>query len=284
MEKESGMKPEKIKIIYPDELRDLMSRLREKDYVLLDVRLAREYEHEHIPGARLIPLHEFEGRLGEIEPGKKLIFYCSSGKRSMAAATLARDSGLFSNEMFNLEGGINAYAGKILEDYPRTDLFEQAKDIQSVLERAIALEKGAYRFYLGMLERIEDENIKKQVKRLADLEVAHARVLYQQGKEMFDRDFDSVFKEADQSKVEGGLNIDAWFQRADAADQEDACTFFLELALEMEYMAYDMYRNLAEEDFPGETIDCFFRLSEQEKSHMRVIANLFRDCSSVINT
>ena len=274
------MKTDKIKNIYPDELRDLMSRLREKDYILLDVRLAREYEHEHIPGARLIPLHELEGRLGEIDPEKKLVFYCSSGKRSLAAASFARDSGLFSNEIFQLEGGINAYTEKILSDYPRIDLFFQDKDIQSVLERAIALEKGAYRFYLGMFERFEDENIKIQVKRLADLEVAHARVLYQQGKEMFDRDFDSLFKEADQSKVEGGLDIDAWLKRVDAADQEDACAFFLELALEMETMAYDLYRNLAEEDFPGETVDCFFRLSEQEKSHMRIIASLFRNCSS----
>ncbi len=273
------MKRKKIENIYPEDLRDFSSRHKEKDYLLLDVRLPEEYVREHIPGSRLIPLHELEGRLGELGPGQKLIFYCSSGKRSMAAATLARDSGLFPDEIFNLEGGINAYTGKTLHEFPKLEIFHDLHSTKDVLEQAIALEKGAQRLYSVFMHRLKDHDLKRQMQILADLEVSHAQVLYKQGKDLFARDFESMFEAAPDRLIEGGLDADAWFAGLESAGEGDMCTFFLELALEMENMAYDMYRNLAEKDFSRDLTECFFVLSEQEKAHMRLIARIFKDCS-----
>ncbi len=52
--------------------------LREKnarDCNLVDVRQPQEYEHGHLPGARLIPVGELEGRLKELDPDKPTIAY-----------------------------------------------------------------------------------------------------------------------------------------------------------------------------------------------------------------
>ena len=273
------MKTREIKNIFPESLRSFISGHRENEYVLLDVRLPQEYVNEHIPGAKHIPLHELEGRLGELGADKKTVFYCRSGKRSMAGAILARDSGLLTGEIFNLEGGISAYTGKTLPNYPKLTIFYASGSVEDVLKKAIALERGAHLFYLGFLDRIKDSKIKKQVGKLADLEVAHARVIYKLGREIFfDQDFDTLFTESEGSELEGGLDARKWMKRIHWDDQNELCMYFFELALEMESMAYDMYRNLAEGNYPKDTVECFFRLSEQEKGHMRLVANIFREC------
>lgn len=48
---------------------------KEGAYTLLDVRQPSEYEKGHIPGAKLIPLPELAGRLGELDPRKPVISY-----------------------------------------------------------------------------------------------------------------------------------------------------------------------------------------------------------------
>lgn len=47
----------------------------EGSFTLLDVRQPGEYEKEHLPGARLIPLPELPSRLKELDPGKPVIAY-----------------------------------------------------------------------------------------------------------------------------------------------------------------------------------------------------------------
>jgi len=268
-----------IKSINPEELAEFSARHKESEYLLVDVRQPQEYTQEHIPGARLMPLHELEGRLGELDPDRQTIFYCRSGKRSMTAAVLARDSGVFDTDILNLEGGITAYQKRVLPDYPRVDLFSGSRDLKAVISMAVSLEKGAEKFYTGFQESIKDENLKTQLKKLAGLERAHARVIFAQGKQLFDEDFDSFFSKAEDSIVEGGLNVSDWAQKFKDLNQSDLCLYFLEVALEIETMAYDMYRNLAEsKDYPREASECFFRLSEQEKGHMRLVARLFNDC------
>lgn len=272
------MKSKDIKQIFPENLAGFFSKHKEKDYVLLDVRLPQEYSHEHMPGAKLIPLSEFEGRLGEVDPDKDLILYCRSGKRSMAAALMARDSGMISGEIFNLQGGISAFTGKTLPDYPKIHFFYNVDGVDKVLKKALAMEKGAHRFYLTFLDRIDDASLKKRIQRLADLEAAHAKVIFKQGKEVFEQDFESVFQSVEDDIVEGGLDADAWLNMMKDTDQKELCSYFLELALEVETMAYDMYRTLAEKDLPMDMRNTFYHLSEQEKSHIRVVAGMFRDC------
>lgn len=55
-----------------------MEYLKDKssdEVTILDVRQAKEYEAERIPGSKLIPLPELLERIGEIDPKKPTLVY-----------------------------------------------------------------------------------------------------------------------------------------------------------------------------------------------------------------
>ena len=57
---------------------DLKARLNEEkagSVTLLDVRVPREYEGGHLPGATHIPLSRLADRLGELDRTKPLVTY-----------------------------------------------------------------------------------------------------------------------------------------------------------------------------------------------------------------
>lgn len=63
--------------------------------VLVDVRNPWEFEMDHIPGAKNIPLEEISGRIDEIKSfGKPLILYCRSGNRSKMAVSILKQNGM----------------------------------------------------------------------------------------------------------------------------------------------------------------------------------------------
>jgi rhodanese-related sulfurtransferase len=59
----------------PEKVREFLREKKSQEYNLVDVRQPGEYEHGHLPGARLIPLSELEGRLKELDPNKLTITY-----------------------------------------------------------------------------------------------------------------------------------------------------------------------------------------------------------------
>lgn len=73
----------------------------------LDVRHAREYQHSHLPEAMNIPLHELRTRLDELKPETPVVCYCSTGRRSAAAAFLLAQNGFTASV---LNGGVRVMA------------------------------------------------------------------------------------------------------------------------------------------------------------------------------
>ena len=103
-----------VQSINADETKTLIAGQTEGAYTLLDVRQPGEYESEHIPGAKLIPLPDLKDGYSQLDSLKPVIVYCRSGSRSLAAAQLL--SGLGFNEIYNLQGGINGFV-RILHGY-----------------------------------------------------------------------------------------------------------------------------------------------------------------------
>ena len=64
-----------VKSMNADEAKSFIAGQEEGGYTLLDVRQSSEYDQEHLPGARLIPLPELPGRLKELDPLKPVIAY-----------------------------------------------------------------------------------------------------------------------------------------------------------------------------------------------------------------
>jgi rhodanese-related sulfurtransferase len=55
---------------------ELVSRLRRRDVVVIDVRPRSEYEAGHIPGARSIPPDEVRKRLRQLPKDVEVVAYC----------------------------------------------------------------------------------------------------------------------------------------------------------------------------------------------------------------
>jgi rhodanese-related sulfurtransferase len=75
--------------------------------VLLDVRTADEVAQGVISGALHIPLQELGGRRSEVENCDEIVCYCAAGVRSLQAATLLRERGVFNAT--SLDGGVGAW-------------------------------------------------------------------------------------------------------------------------------------------------------------------------------
>ena len=58
-----------------EKVRQFLNDRNRESYNLIDVRQPKEYEEEHLPGARLIPLGDLPKRLSELDPGKPTIVY-----------------------------------------------------------------------------------------------------------------------------------------------------------------------------------------------------------------
>ena len=56
--------------------KELLSKMREEDVVVLDVRPEEEYRAGHIPGARSVPVERLEAYLGEIPEDREIVAYC----------------------------------------------------------------------------------------------------------------------------------------------------------------------------------------------------------------
>jgi rhodanese-related sulfurtransferase len=64
-----------VQSIEPDQAREFMTHHPEGSYTLLDVRQPGEYEQEHLPGAKLVPLPNLADSLKELDPQKPIIVY-----------------------------------------------------------------------------------------------------------------------------------------------------------------------------------------------------------------
>jgi sulfur-carrier protein adenylyltransferase/sulfurtransferase len=153
--------------------KNYMSRTAADAFTLLDVRQPEEYESEHLPGAKLIPLPELSGRLAELDAQKPTIVYCAIGGRSRVAAQVLAAKGF--REVFNLTGGIKAWSsGKAVGPQDLgLGLFSGKETPEETLVVAYALEEGLFEFYQSMAPKVTNENARRLFGTLATIEVKH---------------------------------------------------------------------------------------------------------------
>jgi rhodanese-related sulfurtransferase len=77
---------------------------------VVDVREPHEFETGHLPGSLLIPEILLLTRRVELPRDRKIIFVCSVGQRSALACEMAAALGLDPDDLFNMEGGTEAWA------------------------------------------------------------------------------------------------------------------------------------------------------------------------------
>jgi len=260
---------DEIRSLTSDEIRTILDSDKKGEFLLLDVRQPEEYEAGHIPGALLIPLSELEVRQGELDWDKKIITYCRSGRRSMAAAIAL--CGLGFEGVQHLGGGILGWSYETITGIPerRPELITEAADVKDVLMLAMKLEKGSHGFYLVASDKVRPSQVKETFQMLASAEDSHMRRLYERtigllGKEALPP-FDRLEQELKIEHMEGEIEISAALAKLDedVTDEMEA----LEIALEKEYMSYDFYKRISALVGNTEAKTLLYELALEEKKH-----------------
>lgn len=289
--------------IYPEDIPTMRDNLKESEYSLVDVRQPGEYREGHIPGARLLPLPDIEQRVDELRSTPNLVFYCRSGARSQAAASLVQEALPEQTRILNMVGGFLAWEGHAVTDMPRLEIFaqEQSQSHQSgqtlsqALLRAMDLEKAAQRFYQAAADRAGATELAKTLGTLIKVEQAHAHVIFHRLQQVdlayASRNFADCYAEMQGDILEGGLSLEEAVAGLDQASgrQYNApsgqnqgadrfCLGVTELALQIELMAYDLYRNLASDHAGSDLEPVFLKLAEDERNHQRLLTRTLPEC------
>jgi sulfur-carrier protein adenylyltransferase/sulfurtransferase len=266
--------PDQIGGIEPEELRQYMATHHEREYLLIDVRQPAEFEAGHIAGARLMPLSELDLQIAEVAKfeHKNLIFYCRSGTRSARACEYASRIIGFAH-VFNLRGGFLAWSGATLTAPPLLRALDVSGTVESIVWQALELEKGAHRLYASLVPHFQASDAADVIEELARAEVAHGRTLYDLlgslGRKP-EQPFEALFQALRGDLIEGGESYEQVVERARAAGDQGSLSL-LELALEIELRAYDLYKNLAERAPTSDGQKLLDELAQHEKRHAEAL-------------
>jgi len=262
------------KSINVDEAKKFITRHPEGAYTLLDVRQPGEYEGEHIPGAKLVPLPALKDGLKQLDSHKPVLVYCAVGGRSLAAAQLL--SGFGFREVYNLQGGIKAWQG-LKAAGPRElnlALVRGDETPPEMIALAYGMEMGLGIVYRDMIERSDDHELRSLLSKLADIETRHKERLLELLAEIGSPIADTDAYEADlrPSILEGGLNLNDFMKENEF--------FFgsvqgvLELAMMIETQALDLYLRFADKCINDRTKTALFAIADEEKAHLNSLGDL----------
>ncbi|MGE4421031.1 MAG: rhodanese-like domain-containing protein [Pseudodesulfovibrio sp.] len=258
----------------PDEARKFMEGSKPDAYTLLDVRQEVEYEQDHIPGAKLVPLPELPDRFGELDKERPLLVYCASGGRSMAAAGLLQGQGF--EDVNNLVGGISAWEGEGAFGPMELGMiaFTGAEGPAEVVLKAYAMENVLQEFYVQRADMAETMERIELFMQLAGYEDKHKDVLYELytrvAEEVMSRDeFEEVALRNASDLAEGGVPVNEFMDRFPGAFDDDRGV--LELASMVEAQALDYYLRCAMRAKSDDTRDVLQLLAREEKAHLKLL-------------
>ena len=89
-------------------LDEVKQGLEDGSIVLVDVREPHEFAAGHIPNSVSHPLSRFDPSALPIEEGKRIVFSCAAGMRSVRAIEFAQAAGLDLNEHY--KGGFKEWS------------------------------------------------------------------------------------------------------------------------------------------------------------------------------
>jgi rhodanese-related sulfurtransferase len=256
------------------EARAFMEGRGEGAYVLLDVRQPKEYEQEHIPGAKLIPLPELNDSLGKLDPEKPTIVHCAIGGRSRVAAQLLSGQGF--KEVYNLKGGIKAWNGQTASGPQELslDMIRGDESPAEMIRLAYGMEEGLQQLYKTVHSKTQDNLLADFCSRMVDVEERHKKVLFDLQTKVDGpaADLQAFQAAGDQQMMEGGLDM-AQFMEANASFLEtlpDA----VEVVMMLETQALDLYLRFADKSQKAETKEVLFKICGEEKKHLALLGQL----------
>ena len=260
----------------PEEAREYMATHPEGSYTLLDVRQPWEYEEEHLPGGRLMPLPQLKDLYREMDPDKPTLVHCAIGGRSRVAAQFL--SGLGFKEVYNLAGGIKALQGHKATGPEELNLglIRGDETPQEILTLAYGMEKGLQTFYESVPEKTPDPDLRDLAAKLARVELQHEKAFFDLYHTL-DPETELAAFEATVSHavIEGGFDMQEFLKK----NEPYLLTVrdLLEVAMMLETQALDLYLRFAQRSGNDKTREVLFTIADQEKAHLAALGRLLEE-------
>jgi len=264
-----------VKSLNSEEVKDFMQDKAIDAYTLLDVRQPGEYESEHIPGSKLIPLPELGDRLNEIDPHKPAIVYCAVGGRSRVAAQMLAGKGF--DEVINLTGGIKAWKSEkaLGGEEQGLALFSGKESPEETLVIAYSLESGLHEFYQEMAPRVQHEASRKLFEKLSAIEVKHQQRIFDAYIALTDSSMsqEAFAREKVIPAMEGGLTTEEYM--AIYQPDVEVAVEVISLAMAIEAQALDLYQRAARRAEMAASQKLLLQIAGEERSHLEQLGKLF---------
>ena len=244
-------------------------------FTLLDVRQPEEYESEHLPGAKLIPLPELSGRLAELDGEKPTIVYCAIGGRSRVAAQVLAAKGF--REVLNLSGGIKAWNSQkaVGPEDLGLQLFSGNESPEETLMTAYSLEEGLREFYLSMAAQVKTESARRLFDQLSGIEVKHQDRIFNEYRRISASapTREEFVQKVVASGMEGGLTTQDYLRlyQPDLEVPEEVVS----LAMAIEAQALDLYQRAADRAGTMESKNVLMQIANEERTHLEQLGALF---------
>jgi rubrerythrin len=185
-------------------------------------------------------------------------------------------SGKGFDEVINVAGGIKAWDGQVAvgpEDMG-LDLLTGKESIEETLVAAYSLEAGLRDFYLSMIEKVRQAEIKTLFRKLSGIEILHQNRIFDEylqvsGKQVSRKAFE---KDLVIHAVEGGLTTDEYVQMFQP-DWESAVDV-LSLAMSIEAQALDLYSRASERSEDPRSKAALKKIAEEERGHLELLGQL----------
>ena len=273
----SNKQPSGEEVMFPDDAEKFMSQHAEGTYTLLDVRQPTEYEDEHLPGAKLVPLPELVDSLEGLEVEKPIIVYCAVGGRSRMAAQLLVNQNF--QKVFYLEGGMEGWEGPAAAGPREFHLqFVRGDETpQEIIKLSYSMEVGLKTFHETARSRATDAELVELLGHLIRAEESHMRRLLEVSSrwEMDPKEVKAFQEKLESVVMEGGIDIEEFLAKNDSFLQ--TFTGVIDVAMMVEIQALDLYLRMASESSNVATKEVLFHIAEEEKGHLRALGRALEE-------
>lgn len=196
------------------------------------------------------------------------------GGRSRVAAQMLAGKGF--DNVYNVTGGFKAWESEAAfgKEELGLELFTGDESPEITLVVAYSLEQGLLDFYLSMIPKVKNDDVKNLFKKLSEIEVKHRDRIFNEyvkisGKSSSREEFEKniVIK-----AVEGGLTTQEYMDlfQPDLESVED----IIGLAMSIEAQALDLYLRAADRSNNPESKKILIQIADEEQTHLTQLGKL----------
>ncbi len=259
-----------------EQARKFMAAHPEGSYTLLDVRQPSEYEEEHLPGAKLMPLGQLGDAVAALDKHKPVITYCAIGGRSRVAAQLLQGYGF--QEVYNLKGGIKAWQGYKASGPVglNLDLVRGDETPVEIAALAIGMEESLKQFYQTLLATATDAEVKALFSKMVEVSDLHKQKFLEFYRQLEPgKDVAALEARVQTDVMEGGYHMPEFLEKNKAHMQ--TLMGALDIAMMLETQALDLYRRFGDKAAVPATKDFLLQVAQEEKVHLNMLGDLLEE-------